>query len=551
MDKRRIRQPVVWMNVTTSSTWTRPPVGVVRVERALSEELALLLGDSLKRCIWADGRFVEYQPPRVAAEPALAGSAPDIASIDSIAAARRWVGEAFAALDFDGVNPALPAAETSASSGPSAGDFLISVGLDWSQPYTEKFFEISRSLGVKVITCCYDLIPVLFPQYCAGDVSQHYKEYFYRLCWGSSAILCISEQSKRDLLDLHQSMGLPPRATRVIPLGDHIPGEEGGIKPLIWSISEEPFILFVSTIERRKNHEVLCRAYHLLARQGRRSSLPKLVFAGMQGWGVGDFLKNIASDPLLDGLIVQLHEVTDAELSLLYRRSLFCVFPSLYEGWGLPVGEALALGKAVIASSEGSLPEVGGNLVRYVDPWHPQGWADAMWELISKPEVVRGMEEDCRLNYARRTWSDTALAVNDLVMDLVGHEEDAQVLLPGYDMSSEVGLHVGPSIRATSAPGYLVFGPHRAAAAGDYRVCIWTVENESSAGVLEVDFASSDGRIIHGTGQIQISGSANGISTPTELLVTIMSNVIDFEIRCYLRSALSVEITMIEIEKLN
>ena len=72
----------------------------------------------------------------------------------------------------------------------------------------------------------------------------------------------------------------------------------------------------------------------------------------MPGWGVGDLLKDIELDPLTKGMIVQLNHVNDAELLRLYESSMFCVFPSLYEGWGLPVGEALSLGKAVLCSIE-------------------------------------------------------------------------------------------------------------------------------------------------------------------------------------------------------
>ena len=102
----------------------------------------------------------------------------------------------------------------------------------------------------------------------------------------------------------------------------------------VQAATKQPFILFVSTIERRKNHEVLYRAYHLLARQGTIESLPKLVFVGMPGWGVGDLLKEIELDPLTRGMIIQLHHVSDGELSYLYKKALFCVFPSLYEGVG-------------------------------------------------------------------------------------------------------------------------------------------------------------------------------------------------------------------------
>jgi glycosyltransferase involved in cell wall biosynthesis len=131
----------------------------------------------------------------------------------------------------------------------------------------------------------------------------------------------------------------------------------------------------------------------------------------MQGWGVGDLLKDIELDPLTRDLIVRLHHVTDAELRALYDAAKFCVFPSLYEGWGLPVGEALSLGKAVLCSDRGSLPEVGGDLVRYVDPWSPRAWADEIYRLATDDVWRLGWEDKAKSEYGLRTWDETGVAV--------------------------------------------------------------------------------------------------------------------------------------------
>ena len=76
-----------------------------------------------------------------------------------------------------------------------------------------------------------------------------------------------------------------------------------------------------------------------------------------------------------------LGHANDAELRALYENCEFFVYPSLYEGWGLPVAEALAFGKFVLASDRGSIPEVGGDLVEYIDPWNASAWAEAISDI--------------------------------------------------------------------------------------------------------------------------------------------------------------------------
>jgi glycosyltransferase involved in cell wall biosynthesis len=150
------------------------------------------------------------------------------------------------------------------------------------------------------------LIPVLYPQYCVNDVANIFANYFLELADGSDMILCISKQSETDLKEMLAQMGGANPVTNVFPLGDNTPKSlNDKISPEVRAIILEPFILYVSTIERRKNHEILYRAYHLLCSQGEKARLPKLVFVGMPGWGVGELLKDIELDPLTQDLIVR------------------------------------------------------------------------------------------------------------------------------------------------------------------------------------------------------------------------------------------------------
>ena len=481
MNHSPVGGPIIWMNITTSANWKRPPVGIVRVEQAICEELGRIFGeDRFKRCVWLDGQFIEYAPPNSSVSDdvrkAVDSVLPDSASFDL---ARLFLAKVFSELkpkdqdkSLQHISLTVPAHPGCAYK-PSPGDVLVSIGLDWDQSYLSEFYRLRKEMGVRVVTCCYDLIPVLFPQYCVGEVAQKFKEYFIDLSWGSDVVLCISEQTRRDYTALCSQLGAPERKTLVIPLGDNVPIENGDISEQINALIEEPYILFVSTIERRKNHEVLYRAYHLLVQAGYSKNLPKLVFVGMPGWGVGDLLKDIELDPLTKGLILQFNHVNDAELNILYKRACFCVYPSLYEGWGLPVGEALALGKLVVASDCGSLPEVGGDLVKYVDPWNPKAWAKAILDLIENPAEVAAAEKIIREKYQTRSWRQTGIVLASAVSQLVKNPQKEWMWLPGYDMSTQCGIHEGPSIVTTGDSGFLLFGPHWSLSQGNYETSIF------------------------------------------------------------------------------
>jgi glycosyltransferase involved in cell wall biosynthesis len=194
-------------------------------------------------------------------------------------------------------------------------------------------------------------------------------------------------------------------------------------------------VLFVSTIERRKNHEVLYKALHVLAERRQLDPEFKLVFVGMPGWGVADLLKDIELDPLTRGNIVQINHANDAELRRLYEACQFFVYPSFYEGWGLPVAEALALGKFVLASDRGSIPEVAGSLVEYVDPWNATAWADAIARYWTDEALLAERTHRVQSEYRQISWDAAAETVLALIDQLQSAEPDVITIEPGYAKS--------------------------------------------------------------------------------------------------------------------
>lgn len=539
----------VWMNVTTSVNWNRPAVGIVRVERELFKALSTILGDRLRPCVLADGKLVPYSGP----------IGPDGQAAPSEADAFVWPDPSYEFPQSVTLDPVsvdrtvsrhapIRIARTKPEDGIGFGDVLISVGLDWdweSQRLDAILYDLKTKKDVKVITCCYDLIPVLFPQYCVGDVAAKFKEYFTNLTWSSSAMLCISQQSEADYRALSAELGMPWIPTKVMPLGNKLPEGGDDVSAQINSICEDRFALFVSTIERRKNHEVLYKAVHILAERGELDPKFKLVFVGMPGWGVSDLLKDIELDPLTKDHIVQFHHTNDAELRRLYESCEFFVYPSFYEGWGLPVAEALALGKFVIASDRGSIPEVGGDLVEYVDPWNSSAWAAALFKYWNDTELVRARASRIQQEYHPAHWDETASAVMDLVDAVSGDRMKKIILYPGYDMHSLAGIPYSGRIVCVGTKGILCHGPYRPLPKGRIQIDVELEMLENEPVNLQFKFCAKDGAEVFSTKERRIA--AFGKPNVSSFKLDLRKDVEDFEvvITCLDEVAISInKITM-------
>jgi glycosyltransferase involved in cell wall biosynthesis len=168
----------------------------------------------------------------------------------------------------------------------------------------------------------------------------------------------------------------------------------------------ERYVLFVSTIEIRKNHRLLVRVWRRLLERHGWDAVPTLLFAGRIGWLVEGLMAELAASRYLDGKIVHMADLSDRELRQAYRGCLFTIFPSLCEGWGLPIAESLAQGKACLASNRTSIPEVGDDLVDYFDPTDEADALAKVERLLFEPAYLAAREARVRTDYRPRTWAD-------------------------------------------------------------------------------------------------------------------------------------------------
>jgi glycosyltransferase involved in cell wall biosynthesis len=293
-------------------------------------------------------------------------------------------------------------------------DVYISMGLDWDKKDLKYIFNEKKKYGFKVNFFCYDIIPILFPHLCSGNISPIFIDYYIDLAHLSDQVFCISKNTKADLIKFWNSVGAPIKPTSVVRLGDTeiFSSQKADYKFNNLHLNhfiKSDFILLVSTIERRKNHEIIYRAYTRLIDKGYKEKLPNLIFVGMRGWGVNDFFDDLKYDLRVKDKIFVFNNISDVDLSELYKRCLFTVYPSLYEGWGLPVAESLSYGKFCLATNSSSVPEITSNIdcIKFIDPWDISGWEKAIFFYSTNKSELIQKELLIKKNYKRTSWRQT------------------------------------------------------------------------------------------------------------------------------------------------
>jgi glycosyltransferase involved in cell wall biosynthesis len=166
-----------------------------------------------------------------------------------------------------------------------------------------------------------------------------------------------------------------------------------------YRVGEHPYVLSVSTLQPRKNYVRLIQAFATVGGEVR------LVIAGGRGWLYEDIFAAAAK---YGDRVRILGFVDDADLPALYRSAALFAFPSLYEGFGLPVLEAMACGVPVVCSNASSLPEVAGDAALLVDPFDVDGIADLMARALRDRELAMDLVERGLAQASRFTWERSA-----------------------------------------------------------------------------------------------------------------------------------------------
>ncbi len=288
-------------------------------------------------------------------------------------------------------------------------DIFLTIGAFWSVRGVGPLLQALRNSGVIVGIYIHDIFNITDPDYFKGRDSRIFIKGFVEAVTFANFILTTSEFNKASLIKHMASRNLQPLPVHVVPLAQElsISATDGNVSSIVADIANSEFVLCVGTIEVRKNPTYLFNIWKLIIRSG-RTAMPRLVFVGRSGWLVQDLMEQLEACNYLDGKIVVLHDVTDVELALLYRKCLLTMFPSWGEGWGLPVGESLAHGKISITSKAGAIPEVAGELADYIDPYNARNGLEVLLRYLDDPERRRGREREIARHFKPRSWRKVA-----------------------------------------------------------------------------------------------------------------------------------------------
>lgn len=384
-----VRPHVYYFNLTSSHHWRAHPVGIIRLERELAKYLAKF--EQVDFVVWdlqAKGfRLLNRQ---------------DVAIILSA----DWT--------VSGTVPVLESFQRPVMQLRSQSKF-ISVGLDWDLSPLHEVSSTLRKSQVEAIYACYDLVPIKFPEYCADQrFDQVFKRHFVEMAHDASMVFVDSENTKQDLLEFWETAELVSDfpVTKFVPLAaasnlNSLPELSIAAQSIINHVEFlGEYVIYVSSFEARKNHRLLINVWRALYDE-RGDDCPQLVLVGMKGWGTTDLINQISRMPAYKaGKINWLQNVGDDTLLHLYAKSLFSVFPSLYEGWGLAATEAMSFGKICLVSNNSALAEATQNLMPSLHPLDYPGWKREIDRLLDDHSYRNKLEERIKNEFIVREWDD-------------------------------------------------------------------------------------------------------------------------------------------------
>ena len=251
----------------------------------------------------------------------------------------------------------------------------------------------------KAVFLIHDLIPLTHPQFCrAGEAEKHERRMLHALRCGGG-IIGNSQDTLVELARFARSRGLdmPPSTAAWIS------GYEG-TKPARPRSLDRSYFVTVGTIEARKNHLTLLRAWDRLVAEMRENA-PLLIIIGHRGWEAEEVISRLDHLGSLGGHVREISSCRDEELAAWIAGARALLMPSFVEGFGLPVVEALALGTPVIASALPVYREIVGEIPTYLDPGNSEAWAEAIKNFVN--DGMEGKRQRSRMEcYRAPTWED-------------------------------------------------------------------------------------------------------------------------------------------------
>jgi glycosyltransferase involved in cell wall biosynthesis len=263
---------------------------------------------------------------------------------------------------------------------------------------------------IQRILTIYDLIPQFFPEFVTPKVLQRGIKILDSIDIKKDWIICISEHTKQDFCNY---TNMNPERVFVTPLAasnNFYPVTDSDTinqKLAQYQIPPKPYFLSLCTLEPRKNLSFLLRCFANLLAQDPTLDL-NLVLVGVSGWKNNDIFQTVQNNPTLKSHVIFTGYIPDQDLSAIYSGALAFVYPSLYEGFGLPPLEAMQCGTPVITSNTSSLPEVVGDAGIMINPTDSDQLCQAILDLINNADLRNQLSQKGRDRAQQFSWSKCA-----------------------------------------------------------------------------------------------------------------------------------------------
>jgi glycosyltransferase involved in cell wall biosynthesis/Tfp pilus assembly protein PilF len=297
--------------------------------------------------------------------------------------------------------------------------YLVNIGTSWwLQNYFLYIREGKTRHKIKYIPFVHDMIPIMATEHCVKGLTQDFISWALGVFFHADYYIVNSEATRRDLHTVASKLGYEVNDDRIHTVrldANFRKGEQVGFDPtllLTHRLRPGGYVLFVSTIESRKNHLAAFGAWIRLCKTHGAENIPTLVCVGYRGWLNDPVYARLASSAELSEKVTMLSGVSDQDLARLYQSCLFTLFPSSYEGWGLPVTESLCYGKVPVISDSSSLPEAGGEFADYFELGNENQLVATLERLMFDAEYRRGREALIRQKWRPRNWQDIT---NDII----------------------------------------------------------------------------------------------------------------------------------------
>lgn len=267
--------------------------------------------------------------------------------------------------------------------------------------------------GRKAVVTIHDLAFLLFPNYIKFNPIRYWPLFVRRSALKANHVIAVSENTKQDIIRL---FGIPAHKITVTheacsdafkPITDQNELKKTRVK---YNLPDR-FIVFVGTIEPRKNLNTLLKALYII--KNMRHSTIKVVFAGKKGWLYSDFFELIKKLHLEDNIVFTGY-VEEKDLPCIYSLADVFVYPSRYEGFGLPLVEAMSCGVPVIASDSSSIPEVLGDAGILFPHDSPKHLCRSLLEILENEDLQKALVSRGLKRAQEFSWQKTAIKTLDV-----------------------------------------------------------------------------------------------------------------------------------------